>query len=180
MIIGLIIWKRRKIKALAEASTSFISQSTGTMPALGNNWIGTNEFLDESYPIGIRYNNPGNLRKTDITWQGELSDNPGSFERFISFKFGLRAMIKDLQSKISSGTNTIKKILYIYAPPDDGNDTIAYINTVSSGTGINADSILNRSDKNTMFKLVREMIKVEQGQKYVISEQRFTESWEIL
>ena len=57
-------------------------------------------------PIGLRNNNPGNLRFTSIKWVGKVprAENiDGAFEQFRHLRYGIRAMILDLRSDISKG-----------------------------------------------------------------------------
>lgn len=109
--------------------------------------------------LGIRNNNPGNLR-TGENWKGEIGSNKG-FAVFSSVEYGIRAMAKDLTHKINSGLNTINKYITKYAPPSE-NDTTAYINNVSNATGIGSNIPL-QANPDTLAKLIRAQINVENG-----------------
>jgi hypothetical protein len=109
---------------------------------------------------GIRNKNPGNLRfSTAINWVGQTGFDDEGYAVFDSMENGVRAMVKDLRSKIARGVNTISKILYVYAPVTE-NPTSAYIAAVSHGSGIDANAELNDGD---IPQLVPEMIKFENG-----------------
>lgn len=126
-------------------------------------------FLNKpGYPIGLRNNNPGNLRPGD-SWKGMLGTN-GGFIVFENIGYGIRAMTIDLTSKIRNGYNTIG---YISTPdimgriinrwaPESENDTSAYIDAVVRSTGMSEGKLLT-ADGPTLRKLIRAIIKVENG-----------------
>ncbi|MFY7963203.1 MAG: hypothetical protein ACOVVK_24230, partial [Elsteraceae bacterium] len=93
-------------------------------------------------PRGIRNNNPGNLRPlTRERWRGELPpdtgktpdprDEMGSYSRFVSPEFGIRALIRDCRNKRRRGLDTIAKIKAAFAPASDGNDVATYAASVA-------------------------------------------------
>lgn len=109
---------------------------------------------------GIRNNNPGNI-KTGIAWQGAVGDD-GTFIIFADDTWGLRAMAKDLTTKINTdGLDTIAQIIAVYAPPAE-NDTAGYIAAVASDTGLDADGIL-QADPDTLAALIRAIANHENG-----------------
>lgn len=111
---------------------------------------------------GIRNNNPGNLKISSNAWKGKksvLENTDGVFEQFTTPEYGIRALYIDLRSKINRGVNTIDKILNIYAP-DNENNTIAYINSVESISGINRNKTLSIND---IPSIIPAIIKVENG-----------------
>lgn len=123
-----------------------------------------------SYPLGLRNNNPGNLRTGD-NWLGMIGENKG-FVVFKDIKYGIRAMAIDLIGDIwVDGNNTIRKLITEYAPPSE-NNTTAYINNVVKYTGIGADQELTNT-KETVSKLIRAIMNVELGPSYsaLISDQ---------
>jgi hypothetical protein len=114
------------------------------------------------YPLGLRNNNPGNIRPGD-SWQGMIGTNSG-FVVFENIGYGIRALGIDLRTKIGNGYNTIQLIITRYAPPSE-NNTQAYINSVVSSTGFSATKILT-ADGPTLFALIRAIINVEVGPQY--------------
>jgi hypothetical protein len=115
-------------------------------------------------PRGIRNNNPGNLVKTAIKWQGKISqnENPDTrFEQFINIPFGIRAMALDITNDIKKGKNTLRTLINEYAPPSE-NDTTAYINSVSKQTGIAADAKINATPE-ILAALIAAKIRIENG-----------------
>lgn len=110
---------------------------------------------------GIRNNNPGNLIKTNINWQGETPGNDAHFETFINMVYGCRAMMLDLINDIKGGMNTPAKLITEYAPPNE-NNTAAYIDQVCKGLNMTANQVFT-IDEKTIKKLVRIIATVENG-----------------
>lgn len=111
---------------------------------------------------GLRNNNPGNLRLTNIGWEGKIPYNQntdGAFEQFEALPWGIRALAIDIRTKIRKGLNTIDKIIKVYAPHTE-NDTHAYIVRVVRLTAIGQHKIVT-ADKDTIKKIIGAIIKVE-------------------
>lgn len=111
----------------------------------------------KSEPLGIRNNNPGNLRR----W----GDAPvvNGFARFDTPEAGIAAMTGNLQSYGRKGYNTIGKIINRWAPESDNNNTGAYVAHVSRMTGFAPNQPLDMNDQATMEKLVAAIIQRENG-----------------
>lgn len=118
---------------------------------------------------GIRNNNPGNLRITNIAWQGKVPvalNTDGSFEQFADsggipgHLWGIRALYKDVWGDIiKDGLDTVDKLIRSYAPPTE-NDTVAYINAVAKEVGKNPYMVLSATD---MPALIKAIIRHENG-----------------
>ena len=107
--------------------------------------------------LGIINKNPLNIRYSSaINWKGQTGQNLG-FAVFKSMEYGYRAAIKNLQSYIGSGTDTISKIINRWAPASDGNNPESYINNVVLRTGINKDKKIDKNDLNTLQALILAM-----------------------
>lgn len=91
-------------------------------------------------PRGIRNNNPGNIRKNNIEWQGMSAEQlDPEFVQFIAPEYGFRAMAKLLRGYQSKyGLKTIRELVNRWAPTIE-NNTSAYVDSVAKETGINAD-----------------------------------------
>ena len=87
--------------------------------------------MNEKEPIGIRNNNPLNIRKSSQKFINEQkTDN--AFKKFSSMVYGVRAAIRIIHTYyFNYRYNTIEKIISRWAPPME-NSTKDYINTVSN------------------------------------------------
>lgn len=122
-------------------------------------------FLNNHSVVGLKNNNPGNLVRTNIAWQGKIDQklNPDKrFEQFVDVYYGLRAMLKDLINDINKGKNTVKLLITEYAPPSE-NNTNAYINSVAKTLGVTPTQRLTKINSSFLLNLVRAIIKVELG-----------------
>lgn len=134
----------------------------------------------QGYPRGIRNNNPGNLILTNIPWRGKvpnIQNTDGQFEQFISFPFGIRAMIKDIFSDINKGNRTLGSLMYEYAPPSE-NNTEAYISFITNKTGISRNETLTKQKEQTK-RLVQAIAWYENGGNYVLNSD-FEQAWSLL
>jgi len=121
-------------------------------------------FLNQpGLPIGLRNNNPGNLRPGD-NWQGMTGTN-GGFLVFKDISYGIRAMAIDIAGDIvSDGLNTLRKLITEYAPPSE-NDTALYISRMVQYTGFSADQVFPATQLS-LKKLIRGFMNVELGVNY--------------
>lgn len=146
-VVFFVVRKKRK----ESGKTQNDSDNTGVIKNYNPNGISR----------GDRNNNPLNLRyNKSINWDGQIGTD-GAFAVFSSRTYGYRAAIKNLISYIKNGNNTIKKIITRWAPPSDGNNTTGYIENVANRSAINADLQIAITDKEKIFKIVREMAKIE-------------------
>lgn len=111
-------------------------------------------------PRAIRNRNLGNLR-TGSSWLGLEGWDDQGFVRFNTFRNGIRACAKLMQTYRRRGNDTIRKILESYAP-DYENDTKSYIVAVSTKTDIDYDKVLNQDDYK---KVLIAIFEVECGMK---------------
>lgn len=121
-----------------------------------------------SLPRGLRNNNPGNLVRTSIAWQGKIphSQNTDSyFEQFTHLPFGIRALMRDLISDYKKGSDTVVKLITEFAPTFE-NNTAAYINTVANVAGIPANQPINGLTKPILIGLCKAIVLVEIGAAY--------------
>lgn len=114
-------------------------------------------------PRGLRNNNPGNIRRNNDVFQGEV--NPSRDKEFKQFKtmaYGYRAVFKILFNyyRIYQLT-TIRKMISRWAPENE-NNTSAYVSLVSSYAGIAPDDLIS-FDREQMIRIVAGMSKVENG-----------------
>lgn len=128
-------------------------------------------------PRGIRNNNPLNIRKSGIAWQGKVTAGTDpDFEQFTHLKYGLRAAIVNIRTYIRRDhLDTIRQIVTRWAPPSE-NNTEAYVNKVSELSGIAVSQRIVYNDKSSILRIVRAMAQVECGQslEYFLCEQAWS------
>lgn len=113
-------------------------------------------------PLGIRQNNPGNIRPGE-PWAGAVGEQNG-FVVFDSAIHGIRALAKNLMAyQTRHGLLTIRGMVSRWAPPSDNNDTEAYIAAVCKACGVAPETeYLLTPDR--MYALVKAIIQHENGQ----------------
>ena len=127
---------------------------------------------NKTQPLGIRNNNPGNIRATGQwqEWQGAIDENRG-FIVFDTPENGLRALARILRNyRDLYQLNTIEQVINRWAPPIE-NDTISYINHVSEVVGVPFDKPLEAQDYPS---LMAAMVRHENGQQPYSNQQLYT------
>jgi len=115
-------------------------------------------------PLGLRNNNPGNLRDIGIGWDGKIGSNKG-FVVFEDVSWGIRAMIINFHTSITiHGNDTLRKYISRYAPPQE-NDTEQYIQIVSQKTGIEQNEKI-QFNFDTLKLILRAQFDVEIGPQF--------------
>lgn len=105
-------------------------------------------------PLGIRNNNPGNLRPSSPPFLGQVGEN-GGFAVYDAMSNGIRALAKNLRAYFEAhGLNTIRGIITRWAPAADHNNTDAYIAAVSETCDVGPDAKLNVLEPDTMYWIV--------------------------
>lgn len=122
------------------------------------------QHYSKDQPRGKRNNNPGNIRKSKDNWVGQTG-NDGEFVTFATPAHGIRATGKNLLSYARQGYVTPEQIITRWAPPEDDNDTPAYIEHVSNYLGVPADQPLDLTDLNTLTRLSMAIMIKENGQR---------------
>ena len=114
-------------------------------------------------PRGIRNNNPGNIGKSDIQWDGKIAGADPRFEAFTTPEQGIAAMARNLiayqeRQRPRYGTEHH----FPMAPPKE-NKTGQYVATVAKEMGVDPEQKLNVSDPATLTKLTQAIIRHENG-----------------
>jgi len=108
-------------------------------------------------PIGLRNNNPGNLRQ----WAG--AETSGGFARFRTAEEGLEKMAANLINYGKRGFDTLDKISHRWAPNSDGNDSAGYARSLARQTGFSTGQKLDLNDPETLKKLMAAITVNENG-----------------
>lgn len=113
---------------------------------------------------GLRNNNPLNIRHNPDKFVGEVLGSDKSFKTFDTMANGYRAAFVTLHTYLTKYDRyTIEKIIKAWAPPEDNNDTEAYIRAVEKESGISRLKLLNDRSGDDYIKIVAAMSKVENG-----------------
>lgn len=115
-------------------------------------------------PLGVRHNNPGNLRPGPHPWVGELEPDYRGYCVFDTPENGIRAAMVNLvnQQRLHS-LRTVRAIVEKYAPPQDNNDTEEYVKDVCRALNVKDDQELDLEDKTTLLRFVLAIFKHENG-----------------
>lgn len=118
-----------------------------------------------SSPLGVRLNNPLNIRKSSIVWAGKAQVQPNEdFVTFIDAHHGIRAAAKNLLTYYRKyKLKTVQGIVARWAPPDDDNDTASYITRVAQRLQVKSDTDLDLEDPEVLKALVVAMMPEEIG-----------------
>jgi hypothetical protein len=106
--------------------------------------------------LGIRNNNPGNLRSWGST------PTSGGFAQFATPEAGLSAMAGNLLAYEKKGLDTVSAIINRWAPSSE-NDTNSYIGDVAKKLGVGANDKLNLHDPATLQRLMQAITMHENG-----------------
>lgn len=112
---------------------------------------------------GLRNNNPGNIRRSKVRYEGEVPSSDVSFKAFRSMAYGYRAIFVLLDSyRRKYGLCTIRQMLNRYAPPTE-NFTEGYVRFVADCSGVMPDEVIDTRSEKDMIPIVAAMSKIENG-----------------
>lgn len=116
-------------------------------------------------PRGIRNNNPGNIRRSDVKWVGQAAEQPDpDFVTFQAPEYGIRAICRILLTYQNiDQCKTIRQLISRWAPPNE-NDTEAYIGAVSTSSGLGPDDPAPVQQAAVMTPMVWAIIRQENGE----------------
>jgi hypothetical protein len=113
---------------------------------------------------GERNNNPGNIRKSAVKWQGQADAQTD--DEFVTFKapmWGIRALGKILLTyHTKHGCNTVRDLVRRYAPPSE-NATDAYVHDVATRADVSPDTVIDLRNVILMERLLTAFIHHENG-----------------
>jgi hypothetical protein len=109
----------------------------------------------------VRNFNPGNIRKTGITWfgQSKIQDDK-AFVVFLEARWGFRAMAKIFQQYKLRGVDTVHEVISAWAPSNE-NDTEAYAAFVAKKLGVDINEKIDLEDPATCIELCLAIAKYE-------------------
>jgi hypothetical protein len=119
----------------------------------------------KTLPRGIRNNNPGNIERNLIVWEGMSADQSGD-SRFVVFDapvWGIRALARVLLNYYRRhGLRTVAEIIGRWAPVGE-NDTGAYAELIAEALQIQATTRVRLEDPALLSVIVAAIILHENG-----------------
>lgn len=113
-------------------------------------------------PLGIRNNNPGNLRPSPSPWKGTIGAN-GGFAVFDSMHHGLRALARQIVAyQDRYGINTVRGAISRWAPGNE-NNTEQYIAFVCHELNCQPDDRFDFHSVDFLFWIVTAIGEEENG-----------------
>ena len=113
-------------------------------------------------PLGLRNNNPGNIRPSLPSWNGTVGAN-GGFVVFDTMLHGIRALAKQLLAYYDRyHIDTVREAINRWAPSSE-NDTEAYVAFVAHVLEVGPDDELNFHNYDTLYWLVVAIGEQENG-----------------
>jgi hypothetical protein len=108
---------------------------------------------------GERNNNPGNIVKSTIPWQGKIAGNDSTFETFDTPVNGIRAIGRNLMAYYNQGRKTVHDIIYHWSATDQA----SYSAQVAAALGISEYDPVDLNNPATLQVFVNEIIRRENG-----------------
>ena len=134
-------------------------------------------------PRGIRNHNPLNIRRSKDQWKGMRPvQQDAAFCQFETLEYGWRAAFYLLTRTYYHKYRlyTIRGIISRWAPPQDHNDTEAYIRNVSRLTGIDPDEPLGiPSDRPARWQLLGLAMAIQENGTESIDPFAMLRGWEL-
>lgn len=120
--------------------------------------------LTERRPRGIRNNNPGNLRRSRIRWDGMSAlQKDDEFVCFTAPVWGVRALMKTLLTyQRKHGLKTIEAMINRWAPPLE-NKTAHYVWHVARCLGVSHRAPVDLTRPDMLVRMARAIIRHENG-----------------
>jgi len=113
-------------------------------------------------PLGLRNNNPGNIRPSNPGWFGAIGTN-GGFVVFDSMVDGIRALARQLLVYHDKyGIDTVRQAISRWAPGNE-NNTDAYIAFVCSVLSCQPDDRFDFHNADFMYWMVTAIGEEENG-----------------
>ena len=113
-----------------------VNEKVDSKPTNSTDNATSNKKVEGDYSIS-QYNNPGNIER-GIEWEGLAEGGYGPRQRFAIFttpEAGIRAMKKDLTTKLNRHDGDLRKMIAEYAPESE-NDVKKYLKVVQQTAGV--------------------------------------------
>lgn len=123
-------------------------------------------FSRQDLPLGLRQNNPMNLRYNQRNdWVGKRPYNGSGYESFDTHGNGIRAGSKTLVNYWRfHRIDNVRAIVRRYAPREDNNPEQAYAHFLADRLGVGLSQSIDMTDPGMIADLAEHIIAFEQGQ----------------
>lgn len=135
--------------------------------------LGLGQYSDSSRAVsgdpnasrGIRNNNPGNLQKTDVQWQGKVDSTDPRYEAFATPEAGIRALALNAQHLQANGAQSVTDLIGKWSPVKENGPEVtqAYIDNVSKSMGVSPTDNINLQDPAQLQAFTQAVINQENG-----------------
>jgi hypothetical protein len=128
---------------------------------------------EKMLPRGMKLKNPGNIRISNIPWEGKIvPSNDPDFETFQEIFYGIRAaaIIFCNYSRLD-GLSSIAQFIGRWAPSSDANPTTSYTDFVATACGYDPNNSYNVLDPDLLARLLEAIFRFEQGSSCISAEQ---------
>jgi hypothetical protein len=138
-------WLAKLLPKLKEFGSSFVDEADELADKYASEKKATN--AGDKRTLGLRNNNPGNLR---FAGQAGAEEGEGGFARFPTLAAGIQAANRQLDLYAKRGINTIGAIVSKWAPKNE-NDTGAYIGRLEKQLGVGRNQPLTAADRQKLL-----------------------------
>jgi hypothetical protein len=112
-------------------------------------------------PVGIRNNNPGNVRTA--SYDGGVGMDDKGYGIYATPEAGIRATSVNLRNYAQQGVNTPMSIAAKWAPAGDKNDPVAYGSRLAKFMGVDPNAQVDLNDMTTNAKATAGIMQIENG-----------------
>lgn len=146
--------------------------------------MGKSYLNNAALPRGLRNNNPGNLVRSSIAWQGKVPHSQSRdtrFEQFTELRWGIRALMLDLINDFNEGKRTVKSLISEFAPAFE-NNTAAYIANVAAMVGVGATQAIPVMTREILLGFCKAIVFVENGSAFngYVTDADYQEAYAVL
>jgi hypothetical protein len=149
-------FQHHPVKSIAKGALDVVVKAPFKAGEAYGHWL----LAGANMPLGLRDNNPGNLKYAGQAHAAKLLFS-GGFATFRTPQDGLIALGRQLELYRDRGLDTVAGIIGRYAPPGDHNNTAAYVKAVAQRMRVGTNSELNLNDPTVLARLMSAIIRHE-------------------
>lgn len=172
-LFGYWLYNRQQASTAVDTlpdSSDIPDDVTNSSPPLIDSAVNAVQSAVSGQPLGVRINNPGDLREAGIAWIGKSADQSAGngYTVFDTAPDGIRALIVNLRNQWNfHQLDTVASVVAKFAPPSDKNPTGAYITNVAAYLGVSPTDAIDMTDANTLRLFAKAVIIQEVGSQWL-------------